>query len=113
MGISKEERDKRFSRGQLSARKSLAAKEIFSLRLRPETIEAIYEIASTQELHASDLVRGWIENCVSAETQQGKDTASSPEKKLISAVRYAVREEISQIVSELSADKSRKRSTSK
>lgn len=109
MGISKEERDERFARGQQSARKSLAAKEIFSLRLRPETIEAIYKIASTHELHASDLVRGWIEDCISAETKQ-RDDSASPEKKLISAVRYAVREEISQIVSELSTEKTRKRS---
>ncbi len=107
MGISKEERDKRFASGQQSARKSLAAKEIFSLRLRPETIEAVYELAASQNIHASDLVRGWIEQLVIANQQQAQNS-SSEDARLISAVRYAVREEISNIVSELTSEKAKK-----
>lgn len=106
MGISKEERDKRFARGQQSARESLAAKEIFSLRLRPETIKAIYDLAAAQKVHASDLVRGWIESKVesaNSPTNQSHDSNS----ELLSAVRYAVREELTNIVSELTSDKSK------
>ncbi len=106
MGISKEERNKRFARGQESARESLAAKEIFSLRLKPETIKSIYDLAAEQKIHASDLVRGWIESHVSSDNTKAKGPEDS-KSELISAVRYAVREELTQIVSELKSDRNK------
>jgi hypothetical protein len=94
MAISKAERDRRFARGQKSAQRTIAAKEIFSLRLSPQTIERIYEIAASQNLHASDLVRGWIEKCAeSADLKPG--AAQSPE--LVALVREALREELSEL----------------
>lgn len=70
MALSKDERDKRFKRGQQSARETIAAKEIFSLRLQPKSISRIYEIAAARHMHASDLVRSWIEKCIDSDNFQ-------------------------------------------
>ncbi len=92
MPISKEERDKRFKKGQQSARETIAAKEIFSLRLSPKVIESIFEIANEKNIHASDLVRGWIEAGIDSASFEAK-----PEDRSIcmeEVFRKVLREEL-------------------
>ena len=97
MALSRAERDKRFSRGQRSARETIAAKEIFSLRLPPQAITRIYEIAANCNLHASDLVRNWIEDCIKAYDLQAlpeKPKELNCSEPMVNAFRQAIRDEL-------------------
>lgn len=59
--MNKTDKDERFKLGQKAARKSVAERGMFSLKLYPETILKIYDMADELKIPATTLVRSWIE----------------------------------------------------
>jgi hypothetical protein len=77
---AEQHRDDPIPPNAVSTRPNRAKSVMFSLRLNPDELTALHELAREREVPASALVRGWIMQHVAAEHNAPSTTAAALER---------------------------------